>query len=53
MALRFGSLSWKFPSWTGLVYSRQYQYAAYYLPDIAATLIEASRQALESNGAAE
>ncbi len=35
MALRFGTCSWKFPSWTGLVYSRQYPYAADYLPEYA------------------
>ena len=35
MALRFGTCSWKFPSWAGLVYSREYHYAADYLPEYA------------------
>ena len=35
MSLRFGTCSWKFPSWMGLVYSREHHYAADYLPEYA------------------
>ena len=35
MGLRFGTCSWKFPSWVGLVYSREWDYAADYLPEYA------------------
>lgn len=35
MGLRFGTCSWKFPSWVGVVYSQEYRYAADYLPEYA------------------
>jgi uncharacterized protein YecE (DUF72 family) len=35
MSVRFGTCSWKFPSWVGLVYGQEYRYAAEYLSEYA------------------
>ena len=33
MSLLYGTCSWKFPSWVGLIYSAEQRYAADYLPE--------------------